>query len=522
MIKKLKDFFENPILDFFNKWPKLILALSGILSAFCFAPHFRWYLLFFISFLPYFIQKAKNYKESFKYGWIFGTTFFFINLNWIVIGVTVYLTDFWWALPIVYFLFPSFLGIYIGVMSMLVYSLKNNKLYIIIFASLWVIFELIRSKLLTGFAWNLMAYSFSFSTELIQITSLIGPYGLSLIVIYIFAVFYYLLQKQYSNFIFNSLISVILVLSLNFYGKNRLNEFNSETTNISIRVVQPSIKQTDKWTVEKFWENYETLKSLSNNKDDQMKNFAPDIILWPEAAIVAFPTIKDVLYSLRLIVTSKNTTLVTGGVTKKISKSTGREKIFSSMYALKEKGDLIFDYHKSHLVPFGEYMPYNNIIPLKKLTPGIIDYTPGGIGFIAELPELNLKIRPLICYEITFPTEVRMLNSDADVIFNITNDAWYGESGGPYQHFYTTIMRAVENGIPIIRSANNGISAIIDPVGRVIVKTKLNEKVSIDYNIPKKLTNPTIYSKHGESILLLFIWICGIFCLFLQKNKDKK
>ena len=210
------------------------------------------------------------------------------------------------------------------------------------------------------------------------------------------------------------------------------------------------------------------------------------------------------------IFTKDRQVILSGGVNDN-AKQGDEYEIYSSLIAINSDGKLLFDYHKSHLVPFGEYMPLANYIPIKKLTPGILAYTPG-TRKIMYLKPFHLYIHPLICYESIFAEEVKISNSEADIILNVTNDAWYGSSSGPYQHFEISRVRSVENGLPMIRAANNGISAIIDPVGRTLHRLELNQVDILDGNMPLKLLLPTIYSEWGN--LALSLWV--LFVLILQ------
>jgi apolipoprotein N-acyltransferase len=175
-------------------------------------------------------------------------------------------------------------------------------------------------------------------------------------------------------------------------------------------------------------------------------------------------------------------------------------------------------------VPFGEYMPLRDIFFFKKITHGAIDYTQGKREIVA-LEQYNLKILPLVCYESIFPFEVMTSNQDADLIVNVTNDAWYGHSSGPYQHFEISRLRAVENGLPMIRSGNNGISAIIDPLGRVISKLGLDEVDILDNYLPKKLDKPTIFSQYGYItiiiLLILVLILQGVISIILNFILEK-
>jgi apolipoprotein N-acyltransferase len=208
--------------------------------------------------------------------------------------------------------------------------------------------------------------------------------------------------------------------------------------------------------------------------------------------------------------------LITGAIGTTLKD--GSQKQHVGMYGLDHLGKIIFEYEKIHLVPFGEYIPLKKLLPIQKLSKSImdLDYSPGEINRTFLLG--NLKAIPLICYEIIFSEEVRSRNHLADLIINITNDAWYGNSSGPYQHFRIAQMRAVENGIPVLRVANNGISAIIDPLGRIIMQTKLDEETYIDGYIPNKLTKSTIFASSPQ-LIFLFLLVLIIYTNELMKLK---
>ena len=286
-------------------------------------------------------------------------------------------------------------------------------------------------------------------------------------------------------------------------GFYRLQGNPTELSELKVRIVQPSIPQNAKWNPQTFWQNLDKQVEMSN------KEGYPDIIVWSEAALTVPYYYKPVYNTLKSVFTKENQILLSGGVNDNNMQGENYE-IYSSLIALDDNGKLRFDYHKSHLVPFGEYIPLSKYLPLQKITYGTVDYTPGKRE-ILYLDSLNLYIQPLVCYESIFSEEVRVINSEADLIVNITNDAWYGNSSGPYQHFEISKMRAVENGLPMIRAGNNGISAVIDPVGRVLKKLDLNQIDIIDNLIPLKLLLPTIFSEYGQ--ITVFILALAIFVL---------
>ncbi|CAF0735853.1 unnamed protein product [Didymodactylos carnosus] len=184
-----------------------------------------------------------------------------------------------------------------------------------------------------------------------------------------------------------------------------------------IRLVQPSIPQSAKWDIEEFWRNLDLHINLSEKPGEV------DLIIWSEAALVVPYVYEPVKIKILNMLQNKDAILITGGVTEN-GKVNQEGEIYTSLYALTPEGEQLFEYHKSHLVPFGEYMPLKKLLPLKKLTPGIMDYTPGDGGLV-KVDRHNLTIKPLICYESIFPNFVRTTNEALDLIINVTNDAWY-------------------------------------------------------------------------------------------------
>jgi len=493
--------------------PKIICLLLGLLSGLVFAPTFFVPALFTLSYLCYIVQKSENWQEAATFGYLFGFGHFLSGIYWISIGVSVYIADFWWAIPFALFGLPLILAFFISASCGLSFFARSSKYYQIVFCICWVLFEWVRSWIFTGLPWNLIGYAFSFSDILIQPLSIIGIYGLSFIVIYIATSIYPLFNKQFIQLKILLASSVVILTVIVIYGSIRLSNNPTNFTDIKVRLVQPSIPQTEKWDEAEFWHNLMLHINLSENSEPT------DLIIWSEAALVVPEYIPQVKSELLKMLNSTNTILITGGISD--NKKQGDDfELYTAMYALAKNGHKLFEYHKSHLVPFGEYMPLKKILPFKKLTHGLIDYKEGDGGLV-YLEKYNLKIKPLICYESIFPDFVRTNNEIADVIINVTNDAWYGKSSGPYQHFHISRSRAVENGLPMIRVANNGISAIVDPFGRTIKKLNLNEINYTQGLIPKKITSPTIFSQFGNFTMLLLIVFIALFNYLLALILDR-
>lgn len=482
--------------------------VTGFISGLAFAPFFLLPCIFSLSFLAAQIRRSRLQKQAFLYSYLFALGMYLSTIYWMAIGVSVYIDKFWWAIPFALFGLPAFISLfYAGVLSF-VSRIKNDAIFHLFFCLAWLFTEWLISWIFTGMPWSLLGYIFTFNDIFIQGSSIWGIYGMSLVAVYIGSIFY---SKSY---IFNRIaISSLMLIALAVYGNARLKNNPTELSELSVRIIQPSIPQTEKWTPEDFWQNLNKQIAMSN----QMEENTPDIIFWSEAALTApyyYPVIRK---ALRSAFTKEGQVLIAGGVDD--NRKEGAEcEVYSAMIGLDEQGQKLFTYHKSHLVPFGEYIPFSKYLPLEKITHGAVDYTQG-VRKVVYLKHLNLRIHPMICYEAIFADEARIDNSEADLIVNITNDAWYGNSSGPYQHFEISRMRAVENGLPMVRVANNGISAIIDPLGRIMQQVPLNYVNVINDFLPCKLSFSTIYSERGN-LMVVFLFITIAACqLMVTKLK---
>jgi apolipoprotein N-acyltransferase len=500
----------NNIKKIINTYPKFITLLSGLLSGFVFAPTYFIFLWVTIVVLCLSIHNSKSYKETFFLGFLFGFGHFLTSIYWVSLAIMVYIDDFWWFIPIALFGLPLILGIFIGFTTISSIFATNTRFFALIFAINWTIFEYIRSFILTGFPWNLAGYSLSFSYIPLQIVSKISIYGLSFCIIYIFAGLSFLFVDKIKEFKKHLIISFLLILIIIFYGLYRSNKYPTEFTNHKIRIVQASIKQEDKWKNENLLNNLNLHIELSNIKN----GFSPDIILWSESAVPFL--INDINIRKHISKLLSNEQIIITGSVSDNNQCHNSEtcQLFVSMTGIDNNANIIFAYNKRHLVPFGEYVPLKNLILIKKITHGFMDFSPGTKDHI--LSWKDLKIRPLICYEAIFSDEVIVTNQNADLLVNTTNDAWYGNIG-PYQHFDIAKVRSIETGIPMIRVANNGISAIIDPIGRTTKSTLLNQVGILDGYIPKKLSDSVISNNMKyKNLLLIFFTI--IVILFIKKK----
>lgn len=469
--------------------------------------------LAFIGFSSHFLMllNAKKAKTAFWLGWWFGFGYFVAGLYWISFALLVDFKQFGWLMPFAIFGIPSILAFYIAFVALVVFKIKFGKLSsLLIYACLWTIFEILRAKLFTGFPWNLIGYSWGFSDNIIQIASVGGIWILSFVSVLIFPSLA-LINKH--NYIKIFLFILAVIVGLLGFGYNRLNNANNEyVKNIKVRVVQGNVKQSEKFSYESRVKILDKYKLLSTqNRSDDITH-----LIWPETAIPfhvenksgALEYIKDAI--------PKNGSLITGALRAKLDVQGNYQKLWNSIFVIDNQGQIESFYDKNHLVPFGEYIPFRSIIPFKKITEGTLDFSKG-IGTQTLKTESFINFSPLVCYEVIFPNKVADLASDPKLMINVTNDAWYGNTSGPYQHMMMAKFRATEQGLPLIRAANNGISAIFDSYGRVTSSTKLGETTFIDGNIAVSINDRTIFSGLGLYIVLSVVAVFAVIAILLRK-----
>ena len=345
--------------------------------------------------------------------------------------------------------------------------------------------------------------------------SYIGVWGYSLIT-YTLVVGVYLLYKNIKYSIYFILPFILILVLSNSVPRKLI----SVVENFHIRLVQPNIKQVDKWDKTKTLTNLNLLINLT--KHQHKKNI--DLVVWPETSVL-FDIMDGSNTSLLLKNSFKNIeNIIIGGIRKE--KTNKNRKIYNSMFLIDNISNTI-DYHdKVKLVPFGEYIPFRNVLKNFKILLGGVDFSSGEKLNFLELNN-NVKILPLICYEVIFPKTTRLKKNNHDLIVNITNDAWFGSSRGPYQHLALAKIRTVLEGKYMFRVANTGISTIIDYNGNIVEKIKLSKSGIIDKKLVLYKKN-TLYNKLGDSIfyalllVLILILVKLNFKYGLNKKYDRK
>lgn len=467
--------------------------------------------LIFIAFpgLLWLDDGSRRARASFALGYAFALGFFVAGMYWIAAALFVDIADFWWALPFAVLGLPAVLALLpAAAMGMLGLATKRWRIAgaarVCLFAVLWSAAEWVRGHALTGLPWNLVGYAWSGgfpgSIALLQTTAVTGIYGLSLLTTLAGALPALLSARRLLpgsplRTLGPVIAAAILLLVPAAGGALRLALAPTELTGTWLRLVQPSIAESSKWNPVVSEDNFHRLIDLSTAP----AHHPLAAVLWPEAASTYFLGRDSVHRQAVASVAPKGGYVITGALRAE-PPSGPPERIFNSIEAVDAAGNIRVIYDKSHLVPFGEYMPLRSVLPFQKLTPGRIDLSPGPGPRTLSLPGLS-PFGAIVCYEAIFPGAVVDEAHRPDWIFNATNDAWYGRSSGPYQHFAIARTRAVEEGLPLVRDANNGISGVVDPEGRVLARTALNAVGYADIQLPAPGPR-TPYSRAGDWIFL--------------------
>jgi len=491
--------------------------LSGFLLILSF-PSFNLEFLAWVGFIPlFFAIRNKSKTKAFLLSYLTGVIFWWGTIYWLV-NVTFVGT----------FVLILYLALYFGLFGLIfrTYDLRSKAFNLILIPCAWVLLEYCRSYLLTGFPWALLGYSQYKNLPVIQIADITGAWGVSFLVMMANVAIYSIVGKIKKNIILPVAV-LIIVLGYGYY-QLKLSAIEHELSaqrSIKISVIQPNIPQELKWDpraqnfiMDKYFELTRAVKPDS-----------PDLIIWPEAAVPAVLEEEPVFYQrLRNFTREIGSPLLFGAV------NCNGEFYYNSALLLSAQGDLLGKYDKLHLVPFGEYIPLKKTFPFLETVAPIGDITRGKEYTIFEIQNQKSKIKNkfsvLICFEDLFPELSRgFVRRGAEFLVNITNDAWYKDTSAAEQHFQASVLRAVENRITVIRSANTGISGFISPLGRVagLVQGRSCKKTFIQGHLTQKIEARkaafSFYTRYGNIfILILFVFfICDIFYGIFTRRKKK-
>lgn len=491
----------------------ILSLLVGASASLAMAPYHFWPALFVaLSALYIILEKTSSARMAALCGWLFGFGYFVCGLSWIGNALLVEGNPQAWAWPLAVAALPAFLALYFAVAAFLIrrfYDLKSAAGFLG-FVGVLGLSEYLRSILFTGFPWNLFAHTWASTLPILQITALGDVYILNILTIFwaILPSWLWLHRDRLNAALPLAAVGVISMCLVLGFGLWRLQTTPTRYTDITLRIVQPNIPQAEKWRREKMVDHFMTHVRLSQR---QSAETPADIILWPETALNFFlAEDRGVQGSLRAMLATHAThsTLLTGLLNFDPQTQTYQNAVAE----IDAQAQTVQLYAKHHLVPFGEYIPFQKWIPLKPVA-AFEGFARGAGPQTLSLHAATLRYTPAICYEIIFSGALRdPQKPPPDLIINVTNDGWYGRSAGPYQHLDQAIFRAVEEGVPVARAANTGVSALIDPLGRMLSHIPLEERGFMDGKIPRAeifFSIPAVLKTVAFTLIMLALCTLG-------------
>lgn len=521
---------------------RLAALVAGALSVLAMAPFFLWPVLWIT--LPVLVwlidgavrrhadQRAvRRLAAAGEIGWWWGFGYFLAGLHWIGEAFLVEAEVFAVFMPFAVTLMPAGLALFYGAATATAAAVwKSGAWRVLALALALSAAEWLRGHVLTGFPWNVLGYALTWPAELMQSAAVLGIYGLTLAAVLVFglpAILWSEAAVGRGRMRWAAVaVALLPLLAAGALGRARLAYATSDTVpGVKLRIVQPSVPQREKWQPENWARFFQDHLDLSGRDPAGTADNLAGVthVVWPEAAM-PFPPL-DSPEALAAIggLLPHGTVLIAGATRIEWAPGAPRRprRFFNSLLVLGKGGLLISLYDKIHLVPFGEYLPHA-LRPLLALIG--MQQLAGRLGFesgvsprpILAIPGLS-GVVPLICYEAIFPSAVVQTPEEADrqrrpaLIVNLTNDGWFGNTTGPRQHLHQARVRAVEEGLPLIRAANNGISAGFDAYGRALGQLDLNVKGTIDVPLAVALPPPA-YARLGDA-LFLAIWLAGTLLL---------
>ncbi len=454
-------------------------------------------------------------------GWFFAFGYFVAGIYWVANALLSVSAEFGWLLPFAIAgavgglsaLLAAFPALAVGLARIL---WPAGPARVLVLAISWTLFEWLRGWVLTGFPWNLVGTCWAFSDAMNQLAALTGIWGLSLVTVLVAGLPALLMdwdgrrstdeasRRRSSAAMAWIASSLVVLLAIWAGGWLRLSGADDlMVPDVRLRLVQANVSPTDKGSGDRREDVLDRHLRLTR---DTPGFDAITHVVWSETA-VPFPLER---YRDRLTEAVPQNGLLITGVVRTDPPIGEWKEVWNSMAVLDRNGQIVDSYDKFHLVPFGEYVPLHQFLPfISKFTPGIADFSAGPGPRTLRLSGLP-PVGPLICYEVIFPGQVVDRRDRPQWLLNITNDGWYGISAGPYQHFVSARLRAVEEGLPVVRAANTGISGVVDSYGRVLAQTQLGEATALDVELPQPLQELTPYARWGDAATAVLLVIVAL------------
>ncbi len=454
--------------------------------------------------LVWLLDGSKGPAGAFAAGWWFGFGHFLAGLYWVGHAFLVDAETFAWMMPFALAGLAAGLALFPGLAALAVGIGRPSGVgRILVLAAAWTLGEWLRGWIFTGLPWNLLGYVWTLSDAMSQAAALGGVYGLSLLTVLAAAMPAVVAEAPAGAARrWRPVAAVGALLLLTWAGGlARLGAAEvAEVPDVRLRLVQANIDQREKWRAD--LRDINLLRHLELSASPGWDSITH--VIWPETAAAFFLGGDAPRRRLLAGVVPPQGLLITGAP-RRSPRGSAPVRLWNSLYAIDAEGNIRATYDKFHLVPFGESLPLRPLLErlgIAKLAPGAVDFSPGPGPVTLELAGLP-ALSPLICYEAIFADQVSEAGQRPGWLLNITNDAWFGISSGPYQHFAMARLRAVEQGVPLVRAAGTGISGVIDPYGRTIARLGLGTAGVLDSALPEALDEAPPYARLGDGPLLL-------------------
>jgi len=494
-------------------WKRAAIALiAGALSVFAMAPFNAWPVLFLTFPVAVWLidgagaGRLGGLPAAAMAGWWFGLGYFVPGLYWIGNAFLVDASTFAWLLPFAVLGLPIYLALFTAfgfALARLIWTRDATR--VLALAVSLTVSEWLRGQVLTGFPWNAFGYALTEPLALAQTASLIGIWGLTFLCVAIFASPAVLIDgtSRGQRPWIAPVAALLMLIAMGIFGAVRLSvEPTGMVADVKIRIMQPNLQQDVKFNYTAKAAVMQKYLALSDRASGPQSTGVRDatILIWPESAFPFFLTREpDAMAQIANFLPS-GTVLITGSVrAPDVPPGTRITRAYNSIYVVDHDGNVLSIYDKLHLVPFGEFLPFQDWMEklgFEQLTKVQGGFIPGTQHHPLPVPHAP-RVLPLICYEAIFPGVVASGDNRPGWIVNVTNDGWFGISTGPYQHLQQARVRAIEQGLPLVRAANTGISAVIDPVGRIVARLGLGIEGVLDSGLPSVI-RPTVYARVGD------------------------
>lgn len=428
----------------------------------------------------------RRLRPAFAVGWWFGFGYFLAGLWWIGGALLVEADSFAWALPFAVIGIPLLLAFFYGfaaAVARLSWSSGIGRIAALAFG--FGLAEWLRGFLFTGFPWNAVGYAAMPVPLLMQSVSVIGMVGMNALAVFVFALPALFAARR--HLVAGSALFALIVVAHVGFGYMRLTQPDDPPTqSLDVRIVQPNVDLAEKWDAAVRDRIFSDMMALSSQAPAS-GSAEPRLILWPETSVpFLFTERPDALAAIGDMLDDGQ--MLLAGIVREEggAASVADNRYYNSVVAIDDRGEIVDAVDKVHLVPFGEYLPFSDLLRrfgLVQLVAGPMVFSAGADRHSITLPG-GIRALPFICYEVIFPELVGVDAASTQLIVNVTNDAWFGDTPGPYQHFRQAQLRAVENGLPLLRAANNGISAVVDPYGRIIDALGVDAHGVLDVHVP--------------------------------------